>query len=123
MKHNNDFRYDLKVGQVGEKNLADILENKKIEVKTDLQAHRTGNVFVEYESRGKLSGISTSEAEYYCFIIKKGTMIIIDIQELKNKCARYYFNPKRNTVGGDSDTSRGILLPIEELIKEGWRTV
>jgi hypothetical protein len=38
MEYNNDFKFDLKVGQVGEKYLGNILNSKKIEVKTDLQA-------------------------------------------------------------------------------------
>ena len=53
MKHNNDFRYDLKFGKIGEKYLDKILTKEKIEVKTDRQAKETRNVFVEYESRGK----------------------------------------------------------------------
>ena len=62
MKYNNDFKYDLKIGQVKEKQLAEILNDKTIEVKYDLKALETGNIYVEYQSRGKPSGISTSEA-------------------------------------------------------------
>jgi len=77
MKYNNDFKYDLEVGQVGEKYLGNILQSKKIEVKTDLQAHKTGNIFIEYYSRGKPSGISTSEADFYAFILSNEKIIII----------------------------------------------
>ena len=52
-KQNNNFEYDLKFGQMKEKELADILENQKIEVKTDCKWKKTGNVAVEYKSRGK----------------------------------------------------------------------
>ena len=41
--YNTDFRYDLKLGQIGEKHLGNILNNKKVEVKTDYQAMQTGN--------------------------------------------------------------------------------
>ena len=61
MKHNNDFKYDLVVGELKESELSDILSNSKIEIKYDLMAHKTGNVFVEYESRGKPSGISKTQ--------------------------------------------------------------
>ena len=37
MKHNGDFRHDLEVGQVKEKELADIFEGSTIEVKRDLK--------------------------------------------------------------------------------------
>ena len=44
MKYCSDFKYDLEVGQVKEKELAEILSGAKIEVKNDLAAHRTGNI-------------------------------------------------------------------------------
>lgn len=62
MEYNNDFRHDLKVGQVAEKELGNILQSATIEVKYDQQYLRTGNFYIEYISRGKRSGIATSEA-------------------------------------------------------------
>ena len=47
MEYNSDFKYDLDLGQLGEKLVYDILTNKKVEVKTDYQASATGNVFNE----------------------------------------------------------------------------
>jgi len=113
MEHNSDFRYDLKVGQEGENALASILEGNKIEVKTDIKTKDTGNVFVEYESRGKPSGLSTSQSDYYCFIIEH-IMIIIPTNKLK-RLARKYYKSNRDVVGGDSNTSRGILISLQEL--------
>lgn len=115
MKHNNDFKYDLKVGQVGEKQLASLLEDTKIEVKKDLQAIHTGNVFVEYNSRGELSGLSTTEADWYAFILSIRNIVLIKTSLLKDKCRKYH-NTKRDVVGGDNNTSKGILLPITELL-------
>ena len=114
MKYNNDFRYDLKIGQVKEKELLEILEGKTIEVKRDLQATKTGNVYVEYYSRGKKSGISTTEADYYCFAFEN-TFHLIETNILKDRC-RKYLKTKRDRKGGDSNTSNGILLPINEII-------
>ncbi len=113
MKYNNDFKYDLKVGQVKEEELGNIFKNKTIEVKYDLQALETKNIYVEYMSRGKKSGISTSQSDYYCFCISN-TFHLIETKELKEKC-RKYFNTDRDKKGGDNDTSKGILLPINEL--------
>lgn len=42
MEYCSDFRYDLKVGNVKEEELAEIFSNKKIEVKYDRLALRTG---------------------------------------------------------------------------------
>lgn len=116
MEYNNDFRYDLKVGQVAETLLADLLENKKIEVKRDLIALETGNIYIEYESRGKRSGIAKSEADYYCYFISDSRMFLITTEDLKALC-RKYIGTNRDRKGGDSNTSKGILLPVTDLIK------
>lgn len=113
MKYNNDFKYDLKVGQVKEKELGEVFKSKKIEVKYDLKALNTGNVYVEYSSRGKPSGISTSEADYYCFCFGD-TFHLISLSKLRRRC-RIYIDTNRDRLGGDSNTSKGILLPLKDL--------
>ena len=113
MNYNNDFKYDLKVGQVKEEELGNILNSSTIEVKYDLKALKTGNVYVEYFSRGKQSGISKSKADYYCFAFGE-TFHLIKTSYLKDRC-RKYLNTDRDRVGGDNNTSKGILLPIKEL--------
>ena len=113
MNYNNDFKYDLKVGQVKEEELGNILNYSTIEVKYDLKALKTGNVYVEYFSRGKQSGISKSKADYYCFAFGE-TFHLIKTSDLKDRC-RKYLNTDRDRVGGDNNTSKGILLPIKEL--------
>jgi|TARA_R100000479_G_scaffold42169_1_gene19051 hypothetical protein len=115
MKFCGDFRYDLEVGQVAEKLLANIFKNKTIEVKNDLKALKTGNLFIEYHSRGKPSGISTTQAEYWCFLVKD-VFILIRTDDLKD-ILRPLFNTKADIKGGDNNTSSGILLKIEQLIK------
>jgi len=119
MDYNNDFKYDLKVGQVAEQELGNIFNNSTIEVKFDQQATTTGNVYVEYQSRGNASGIATSEAEYYCFAFNKPDESIkfhlIKTSELKTKC-RKYIKTWRDRKGGDNNTSLGILLPTSELL-------
>ena len=116
MKHNSDFKYDLEVGRVAERILEKLLENKTIEVKRDLQAINTGNIYVEYESRDKPSGLAHTKADYYCYFITAGRMFLIETEELKELC-RKYIGTDRDRRGGDSDTSKGILLPLTDLIK------
>ena len=77
-----------------EKELAHIFTNSKIEVKRDLKALNTGNVFVEYMSRGKPSGLSTTEADWYCFNLGK-KYHIIKTKELKNICREFIKYKKR----------------------------
>ena len=114
MIFNNDFKHDLEVGQIYEEKLA-ILLGKKIEVKRDFGTERTSNVFIEYQSRGKASGISTTEAEYYCIFITDEISILIKTDKLKQLC-RPYLKTERDKLGGDSNTSKGILLPISDLL-------
>jgi len=114
MKHNNDFKHDLEVGQVKERELGDLLENKTIEVKRDLIAKDTGNVFIEYECRGAPSGLSTTKADFHCIAVEH-LFIILSTDKLK-EIVRPYIGTKKDVLGGDSNLSRGILLPLKQLI-------
>jgi hypothetical protein len=116
MNFNNDFKFDLMVGQTYENQLSELLQ-QKIEVKRDFKCLDTGNIFVEYESRGKRSGIATSEAEWWCYWLSESHFVMIKKDELKKLC-RKYIGTKRDVNGGDSNTSKGILLPIQEFINK-----
>ena len=115
MNYKSDFKYDLQLGQLGEKHLGNILDNEKVEVKTDYQASDTGNLFIEYLSRGKESGIITTEATWFAFIVSNEKIILVSTNKLKKLC-RPYLNTKRDVKGGDDNTSKGILLPIKDLL-------
>lgn len=116
MKFNNDYRHDLAVGQVYERQLAEILESQTVEVKRDFGSQRTGNIFVEYFSRGKPSGLATTQADYYCYVISENLYILMPTERLKQLC-RPYYGTKRDVRGGDSNTSKGILLPVNKLLE------
>ena len=90
-----------------------LLTGDKIEVKTDLQATQTGNVFIEYQSRDRLSGLSTSKADYWAFLISNEQIIIIETNKLKELCKT---KGLRRVDGGDNNTSKGILIPLNKLI-------
>ena len=119
MDHNADFRYDLEWGKIGENTVAEIVAGDKTEVKSERDIWvRTGNHFVETESRGKPSGICTTHAKFwsinfyqqdkFCFNITK------TVEDLKQIVLRY---KAKKVAGGDDDTSRGILVPITALTK------
>ncbi len=56
------FDLDLSYGKVREKQVADMLQDKKIEVKSERGMWmNTGNIAIEYECNGKPSGIQTTE--------------------------------------------------------------
>ena len=119
MNYNNDFKHDLEVGQVGEQLLGSILSSKTIEVKRDSWICKSGNIAIEYESRGKPSGIATSEATYWAIIFSgeynDEMILIIEIERLK-KIARQYFLKGKTKAMGDNNTSKAVLIPIKELM-------
>jgi hypothetical protein len=122
MNFNNDFKYDLQIGQIAGKKLADILQNKKIEVKYDKIASRTGNIAIEFESRGKPSGISITEADYYCYIIANtkcdDIYMLIAVHKLKKLCRAYFLNNCIKEIG-DNNTSKAVIIPLERLLSIG----
>ena len=131
MHHNSDFRYDLKVGNEGENLLSRLLKGNRIEVKTDFGWNRTGNFYIEYESRGKPSGITTSEAEWWCLIgLNKGVsmhdvyenglrtefvgiIFLLPKQRLKDLCKHQ--DTRKQVRGGDGNSSLGCLVPARLL--------
>lgn len=116
MNYNSDFKYDLEIGQKYETMLGELL-GQTIEVKRDFKALETKNIFVEYESRGKRSGISTTQATYWCYWLSDYHLIIIETDKLKQLC-RKYVNTNRDIVGGDDNTSKGILLPTKVFLEK-----
>ena len=87
--------------------------NIGVEVKSDAQYQKTGNFYVEYSCNGKPSGISTTKSEIYCIYLDK--LYILKTEDLKEKC-RKYINTNRDKRGGDNMASKGIILPIKELL-------
>jgi len=117
LEYNNDFQYDLKVGQLQEKWLGDLLEGQTIEVKRDFMASQTGNVFVEFFCRGKPSGIATTKAQHWAFILSEETVVLLPTAKLKT-LARQAHKNGRIICGGDSNASQGVLINVERLVQD-----
>ena len=120
MKFNNDKRFDLDLsyGQVFEKKVADILGNSKIEVKTEKDKWKTtGNIVIEYESRGKPSGIVTTEAAYWVHNLAMDDVLVfsllLPVPALRKYIAQH--NP-RTVRGGDDMTSKLYLIKLTDLV-------
>ena len=116
---NNDKRFDidLKWGQVYERQLADMLQNKKVEVKSERDLWtRTGNIAIEFESRGIPSGIATTEAEFWFHNLVKDDVVVASIV-LPTETLRNYIKVRKPYVvkGGDDLTSKLYLVRLNEL--------
>ena len=118
---NNDKRFDLDLqyGQVFERKVADMLQNSKIEVKTERDMWKsTGNIVVEFESRGRPSGIASTEADYWFHNLAIGDDIVMTLV-FPTKILRNYIvkNNPRMIRGGDNNTSRLYLIKLQDLVK------
>jgi hypothetical protein len=111
-----NFDLDLEYGEAGESKLLSILNGaKKVEVKTDRLAHLTGNIAIEFRYKGRLSGISTTEADYWAFVLLEGAVIIMIETDRLKKIARKNYRLGNVASGGDGNNSEMVLLKINEL--------
>ena len=116
----NSFLTDLPFGEKYERESKSILEGKdvKVEVKADRLCQKTGNVYVETESRGKDSGITTTDADVWAFCLWKEnrelqTYVSIPVKILKKLMMKYPIK-----LGGDNHTSKGHIIPKEDLLNQ-----
>ena len=118
-----NFDIDLDFGQVYEKKIKELFEGDgSIEVKTerDIWAD-TGNMAIEIRSRGKPSGISTTDAKWWIhnFTIDGDIKfsMLFRVDKLRKAVKYLYLNELASMVkGGDDYTSDIILAPISTLI-------
>ena len=112
------FDLDLQYGQVREQQVADMLQDKKIEVKSERDVwQKTGNIAIEYECYGKPSGINATESDYWfhnlCIGSETFATIVFDTASLKRIINN--LDSKRSVSGGDNNASRMYLLNLQKL--------
>ena len=111
----NKFEKDLSYGKKHEKMVMKSLE--KYELKTDRMAHKTGNVYVEFQSRGKDSGIRTSKSNTWIFkIVSAKDTHLFSVHIPLSRLRRLVSKDYRVVPGGDNLTSKGYLVPIKDLV-------
>ena len=118
------FDLDLQYGQVREKIVADMLQDKKIEVKSERGMWlQTGNIAIEYESYGKPSGINATNSDYWFHNLCVGDEVfgtlVFETKMLKKIInASINNNQVRSVSGGDHNASRMYLLNIQNLFSQ-----
>ena len=118
IKDRKKFDIDLEYGKVREQQVADMLQDKKIEVKSERDVwQKTGNIAIEYESYGKPSGINATESDYWfhnlCIGSETFATIVFDTTSLKRIIQN--LDSKRSVSGGDNNASRMYLLNLQKL--------
>mgnify|MGYP003660268583 CR=1 FL=1 len=119
-----NFDIDLDFGQVYEKKITKLLKGDgTIEVKTerDIWAE-TGNAVFEIMCNGKLSGISTTDARWWChvFTVESDVKFILFIEVSKlRKLIKYLFlnDLAHIKMGGDNNKSKLVLVRVSELVR------
>ncbi len=100
--------YDLKI----------ISKGWTFEVKNDLMAHQTGNVAIEYESRGKPTALAATTAEFWVYKFA-GQFFAFRTETLKRKIfeEKQYF---KAVTGGDAGSNTKMyLVKVVEFVKWG----
>lgn len=113
------FDLDLVYGQKWEQFVDDIFSGiTKVEIKTERDIWiKTGNMVIEFKSRDKKSGITTTESDLwiqnFVFNDELRFSLMIPIKVLK----KYILINKPKVVsGGDNNTSRMFLINIIDLV-------
>ena len=111
------FDIDLAYGEVREDKIAEMMTNKKIEVKSEKDMwQKTGNICIEYQSWGKPSGIEATESDYWfhnlCVGDEEYCTLVFDTTVLRKIIAANEF---RSVSGGDNSASKMHLIPLKKL--------
>ena len=112
------FDIALSYGKGREKMVAEMLQDKKIEVKSERDVWmRTGNIAIEYECYGKPSGINATESDYWFHNLCVGdevfATLVFDVNSLKRIIDNLDY--KKTVSGGDNNASRMYLLNLQKL--------
>jgi len=101
-----DFRYDI------------IMKNArreyKFELKEDFACEKYGNVAVEYECRGKPSGISNTEAELYFYKIHSPTGIIYHVCSVE-QIKKFIEEKKYHRIANGGDIGSNTMMYLFRL--------
>ena len=117
-KNRKKFDLDLEYGKVREKMVADMLQDKKIEVKSERGMWmRTGNIAIEFESYGKPSGIAATESDYWfhnlCVEDEVFATLVFKTDNLKKIISQLDY--VKVVKGGDNWASKMYLLNLQKL--------
>lgn len=117
-KNRKKFDLDLKYGKVREQMISEMLQDKKIEVKSERGMWMTtGNIAIEYESYGKPSGIEATEADYWfhnlCVKDDVFATLVFKTDNLKKIIKNLDY--VKTVKGGDNYASKMYLLNLQKL--------
>lgn len=118
-----NFVNDVKVGELGEQLVNAIFhdETVKVEVKKDDWTTKTGNIAIEFECRGKPSGISITKADFWCHVVGHYFVLVFPVDFLRKVCDNLKYDENYVKNVGDKNSSgekvaKVVLIPWTELL-------
>lgn len=122
------FDIDYEFGKQGElfvTRIIDALGTHRVEVKNDARFAVTGNVYVECfcQRRGKFrpSGIATTEAEFWVFVLNDVACVAVTTAYLKDACRAVWRNnpSRRKKCDRGSHPTKGVAMSVMWLLQNG----
>lgn len=108
IKFNNNNKYDIKLNKI------------KYEIKCDVRATKTQNIFIEYKAYGKASGIETTRAKFYLIIVPfeiEPIYLLLKVKQIKKLIEeKIYF---KNIEPNKLITTGGYLFKLDILKEYG----
>ena len=113
------FDLDLTYGEIREEKIAEMLTNKKVEVKSERDIwQNTGNICIEYECWNKPSGIRATESDYWfhnlCIGDEEYCTLVFKTDTLKKIVDK--LDTFKTVSGGDGNASRMYLVKLQKLL-------
>jgi len=115
----SDWDIDFRYGQHGEQMVKDLLTIETVEVKRDRRWKETGNLFIETEcfyvndGVAKRSGILTSKASHWAFVLEDITLIV-SREDLFYTLMKHGRKTKCNI---EPNVSTGYLITVAQLLQ------
>ena len=107
LRTNDDFKFDFELSN-----------GLKFEVKADIKASITNNIFIEYLQFNISSGIDKTEADYYIIIVPLNEYILIETKKIKNlideKLYKFIIQPTKN-----NNYTAGYIFEKQFIINNG----
>jgi len=117
-----NFGFDLAEGEIAEDLVRELLSGKRgsIEIKRDTIVSESGNIAVEWECRGKPSGIRVTTAMWWAFVLtgekyQDEIVIMVLTERLKAMCD-WHIKKGKSVDGGDDKESKMVLLDLGRLL-------
>ena len=123
MAGNKKFDIDLKYGQIRENKVREMFSKCQIEVKSERSWwKKTGNIAIEYEYRGKPSGIYATTSDYwfhrlegdrdeFCTLVFKTSILKGIVDKYKDKLTKNV---------GDNKAIKCVLIPIKDIFNKDF---